>query len=53
MHLSKYGKYPKISITLFHIFGLNLFFMQLFSKILSGMAKRVNPDQIAPPAQFA
>ena len=44
-----YGKCPKISNTLFHTFLAKiLLFMQLFHKILSGMANSVDPDQTAP-----
>ena len=44
-----YSKCPKISNTLFHIFSAKiLLFMQLFLKILSGMANSVDPDQTAP-----
>ena len=39
----------KVSNTLFHtFFYLNTAFMQLYLKILSGMANRVDPDQSAP-----
>ena len=41
-----YGKCPQISNTLFHNFLAKfLLLMQLFLKILSGMANRVDPDQ--------
>ena len=44
-----YSKCPKISDTLFHIIlAYILLFMQLFLKILSGMANSVDPDQTAP-----
>ena len=42
----EYGKCPKTSNTLFHTFLAQiLLFMQLFLKILSGMANCVDPDQ--------
>ena len=44
-----YGKYPKILNTLFHTFlACFWLFVQLFLKILSGMANSVDPYQIAP-----
>ena len=46
--ISKYGKFPKISNSLFHTFLPILFFVLLFLKILSGMANIVDADQIAP-----
>ena len=40
------GNCPKIINTLFHTFlVLILFFMQLFPKILSGIANKVDPEQ--------
>ena len=55
--VSQYGKYPKISNTLFHThFAEILLFMQLFLKILSEKANSADPDQTAPssgPALFA
>ena len=51
MGISQYlfGRSPKISNTLFHtILAKILLFMQLFLKILSGMANSVDPDQTAP-----
>ena len=45
----EYGKCPKISITLFHIFfALILLFMQLFLKLFRGKVNSVKPDQAAP-----
>ena len=42
------GKCPKISNTLFHTFLAYIFiFIQLFLKILSGMANRIDQDQTA------
>ena len=42
-------EYLKILNTLFHIIlALILLFMQLFLKMLSGMANSVDPDQTAP-----
>ena len=44
-----YDKCPKISDTLFYtILALASLFMQLFLKILSGMANSVDPNQTAP-----
>ena len=45
----EYSKCSKISNILFHIIlALIMFFMQLFLKILNGMANSVDPDQTAP-----
>ena len=45
----QYGKCPKILNTLFHTFFTKIFlFMQLFLKIVSGMANSIDPDQTAP-----
>ena len=47
--MTNYGKCPKIPNTLFHfILAKILLFMQLFLKVLSGMANSVDPDQTAP-----
>ena len=44
-----YGKFPKISNTLFSTFLAQILrFMQLFLKILSGMADSVDLDETAP-----
>ena len=44
-----YGKCPKISNLLFHIFLAKiLHFMKLLLKVLSGMENSVDPDQTAP-----
>ena len=41
-----YGKYPKISNTLFHTFWAKIFlFMQMFLKIFNGMANSVDQEQ--------
>ena len=42
--ISKYGKCYKISNILFIFWPIFLLFMQLFLKILGGMANRVDPD---------
>ena len=48
-HAKHDGNCPKISNTLFHtILAQILLFMQLFLKILSGMAYSIDPDQTAP-----
>ena len=45
----EYGKCPKISNILFHMFlAFSFLFIQLFIKILSGMVNSVDPDQTAP-----
>ena len=45
----KNGKCPKISNTLFHTFWAKiLLIMQLLLKILSEIARSVDPDQTAP-----
>ena len=47
--MSQYSKCPKILNTLFHtFFGVFSLLMQLFLKMLSGMANSVDPDQTAP-----
>ena len=44
-----YCECPKISPTLFYTFlAKNLLFMQLFLKILIGMANSLDPDKTAP-----
>ena len=48
-----YGKCSKISNTLFHpVLALDLLFLQLFLKILSGMSDSVDSDQAAPEEQL-
>ena len=47
LEMNRYGKCPKLSNTLFHTFWSGLLFMQLFLKILCGMANSVDPDQTA------
>ena len=43
------SKCPKILNTLFHIIlAWILLFMQLFLKLLNGMANGVDPDQMSP-----
>ena len=44
---TKYSKCPKVSNTLFHIFGHTFAFMRSL-RILNGMANCANPDQTAP-----
>ena len=45
----EYGKCPNISNTLYiTFFAYILLFMQLFRKILCGMANSVDPDQTTP-----
>ena len=44
MYSVVYGKCPKILNALFHTF-LAFLFIQLFFKVLSGMANSVDPDQ--------
>ena len=46
--MNRYGKCPNISNTIPYYFGLKHVFMQLFLKILSGMANSGDPDQTAP-----
>ena len=46
--LIDYGKCPSFKHFILYFFCVNLLFMQLFLKILSGMSNSVDPNHTAP-----